>query len=141
MLGIEQTDITEKISDYAVGFSYADASESAITSAKLFTLECIGHMLSGARQPVGGLVVEMIRELGATEQACVFGGAFRTSIAEAAYVNGALAHADELEALARCPAQGSSRRSLPASPSARRAAPPAPNTSPRSSPVSRYRGD
>ncbi|MDT5054764.1 MAG: hypothetical protein QOF66_3130, partial [Mycobacterium sp.] len=98
MLGTEQTDITEKISDYAVGFAYADASESAITSAKLFTLECIGHMLSGARQPVGGLVMEMIRELGATEQACVFGGAFRTSIAEAAYVNGALAHADELEA-------------------------------------------
>jgi hypothetical protein len=106
MLGIEQTDITAKISDYAVGFSYADASESAIMSAKLFTLECVGHMLSGARQPVGGLVVEMIRELGAVEQACVFGGAFRTSIAEAAYVNGALAHADELEACGSLPGTG-----------------------------------
>jgi 2-methylcitrate dehydratase PrpD len=106
MLGIEQTDITEQISDYAVDFSYTDASELAITSAKLFTLECIGHMLSGARQPVGGLVMEMIRELGATEQACVFGGAFRTSIAEAAYVNGALAHADELEACGSLPGTG-----------------------------------
>src|SRR5258705_12489778 len=105
-LGIEQTDITEKISDYAVGFSYADASESAITSAKLFTLECIGHMFSGSRQPVGGLIMAMIRELGATEQACVFGGAFGTSIAEAAYVNGALPHADELEACGSLPGTG-----------------------------------
>jgi 2-methylcitrate dehydratase PrpD len=103
---VEQTDITEKISDYAVSFSYSDANETSITTAKLFTLECLGHMLSGSRQPVGALIMEMVRDQGAAEQATVIGGPFRTSIAEAAYVNGTLAHADELEACGTLPGTG-----------------------------------
>jgi 2-methylcitrate dehydratase PrpD len=102
----EQTKITEKISEYAVGYAYADASESAVLSAKLFTLECIGHMLSGSRQPVGQLIVDMVRGLGSVGQALVFGSDFRTTVAEAAYANGALSHADELEACGTLPGTG-----------------------------------
>jgi 2-methylcitrate dehydratase PrpD len=101
----EQTRITEKISEYAVGYSYADAPESAILSAKFFTLECIGHMLSGCHQPVGRLVVDMVRGLGSAGRALVFGTDFRTTLAEAAF-NGALAHADELEACGTLPGTG-----------------------------------
>ena len=102
----EQTRITERISEYAVGYTYADAPESAVLSAKLFTLECIGHMLSGGNQPVGQLVVDMVRDLGCVGKSLVFGSDFRTTIAEAAYANGALAHADELEACGTLPGTG-----------------------------------
>lgn len=101
-----QTEITERISEYAVTYRYDEASEAAITSAKLFTLECIGHALSGGFQPVGALMVEMIRSLGSAGQALVYGTDLRTSIADAAYVNGALAHADELEACGTLPGTG-----------------------------------
>jgi 2-methylcitrate dehydratase PrpD len=102
----DQTHITEKISAYAVGYSYADASESAVLSAKLFTLECVGHMLSGAQQPVAKLLLEMVRQLGSAEHALVIGSDFRTSLADAAYASGALAHADELEACGTLPGTG-----------------------------------
>jgi 2-methylcitrate dehydratase PrpD len=103
---VEQTDITRRISEFAVEYSYSDAPESAILSAKLFTLECIGHMLSGVHQPVGKLVADLIRESGSAGQALVFGTDFRTTLADAAYANGALAHADELEACGTLPGTG-----------------------------------
>ena len=94
----ELTDLTGRVADYLAGVSYADLGSSVVTSAKLFTLECIGHMVAGLRQPVGRLVADYVRDMGATAEASVLGAGFRTTIAEAAYVNGTTAHADELEA-------------------------------------------
>jgi 2-methylcitrate dehydratase PrpD len=63
-------------------------------------------MIHSQPQPVSRLLVEMVRELGAAPQATVAGAGFRTAVAEAAYVNGALAHADELEACGTLPGTG-----------------------------------
>ncbi|MCU1484679.1 MAG: yxeQ [Actinomycetia bacterium] len=57
-------------------------------------------MVAATPTHVGQLVAGMARELGATPEAQVAGMDFRTAVAEAAYVNGTLAHADELESFA-----------------------------------------
>src|SRR5262245_22341420 len=92
-----QVEITRTLSEYLVGLRFSDVPAEAIESLKIFTLECIGHMVNAHPQPVSQMLVRYARDLNATPQAAVIGGGFRTSVAEAAYVNGSLAHADELE--------------------------------------------
>jgi 2-methylcitrate dehydratase PrpD len=94
----ELTDLTGQVIDHLAGLSYGDLGASVLTSAKLFTLECIGHMVAGLRQPVGQLVTAYVRDMAAKAEASVLGAGFRSTIAEAAYANGTTAHADELEA-------------------------------------------
>jgi 2-methylcitrate dehydratase PrpD len=98
--------ITETITDFVTGLRYEDIPERVRQSARIFTLEAVGHMLSGLRQPVGKIVSEYARSIGGAEQSVVVGAGFRTSAAEAAYVNGTLAHADELEAYGPLPGTG-----------------------------------
>lgn len=98
--------ITETITDFVTGLRYDDIPERVRESARIFTLEAVGHMLSGLRQPVGKIVTEYVRSSGGAEQSVVVGAGFRTSAAEAAYVNGTLAHADELEAYGPLPGTG-----------------------------------
>src|SRR5262249_31220577 len=60
-------------------------------------------MVNAHPQPVSQMLVRYARDLGATPQAAIVGGGLRTSVAEAAYVNGSLAHADELESYGTLP--------------------------------------
>lgn len=94
----ELTDLTGRLTDFVAGLSFGDLPAGVVTAGKLFTLECIGHMVAGLRQPVGRLVSGYVRDLEAKAEASVLGAAFRTTVAEAAYANGTTAHADELEA-------------------------------------------
>jgi 2-methylcitrate dehydratase PrpD len=63
-------------------------------------------MVSAHAQPVSKLLVSYARELSAAPQASIIGAGFKTSVAEAAYVNGSLAHADELESYGTLPGTG-----------------------------------
>lgn len=102
----KHAEITRALADYLVALSWDDLDEAVIQQAKLFTLECLGHMLHAHPQPVSRIVVGLAREAGAKAEAVVVGGGFRTTAAEAAYVNGTLAHADELEAYGTLPGTG-----------------------------------
>lgn len=102
----EPTEITRTLSEYLVGLEFSDLPADAVDSLKIFTLECLGHMVHALPQPVGQLLVRYARELGATPQAVVAGAGFRTSVAEAAYLNGSLAHASELESYGTLPGSG-----------------------------------
>ncbi|GAA0607953.1 MmgE/PrpD family protein [Sporichthya brevicatena] len=101
-----RSDITTTLSEYLVGLQFADLPAEAVEVGKIFTLECVGHMVNAHPQPVSRMLVRYARDLGATAQAAVLGGGFRTSVAEAAYVNGSLAHADELESYGTLPGSG-----------------------------------
>jgi 2-methylcitrate dehydratase PrpD len=105
-VGLESRTITHTLSEYLVDLRFEDIPVEALTSLKMFTLECIGAMVNSHPQPVSRMLVRYARELGATEQSAIIGGGFRTSIAEAAYVNGSLAHADELESYGTLPGTG-----------------------------------
>jgi len=96
--GHRTSDITGTITDFVVDLSFADIPGAVADAGKLYTLECIGHMVAGLRQPVGRLVAGYVGDMGAKAEASVLGAGFKTTVAEAAYVNGTTAHADELEA-------------------------------------------
>jgi 2-methylcitrate dehydratase PrpD len=94
----ELTDLTGRVTDFVAGLSYGDLPAAVLTSAKVFTVECIGHMMAGLRRPVGQVVAGYVRDMEARPEASVLGAGFKTTVAEAAYANGTTAHADELEA-------------------------------------------
>ena len=101
-----KTGNTQALAEYLVGLRYEELPVDAVELLKIFTLECLGHMTLAHAQPVSRLLVDYARQLGAADQASVIGGGFKTSIAEAAYVNGSLAHADELESYGTLPGTG-----------------------------------
>jgi 2-methylcitrate dehydratase PrpD len=105
-LDVEKTGITRILAEYLTGLEYDDIPADAAELLKIFTLECVGHMVHAHAQPVSQLLVGYARELGAAAQASVIGGGLATSVAEAAYVNGSLAHADELESYGTLPGTG-----------------------------------
>jgi 2-methylcitrate dehydratase PrpD len=106
VIDVEKAGITRALSEYLVELSYDDIPDAAIDSMKIFTLEIVGQMVHAHAQPVSRMLVEYARELDGVRQAQVVGGGFKTSIAEAAYVNGSLAHADELESYGTVPGSG-----------------------------------
>jgi 2-methylcitrate dehydratase PrpD len=103
---MEKTGNTQALAEYLVGLCYEELPADAVELLKIFTLECLGHVALAHAQPVSKLLVDYARQLGAGEQASVIGGGFKTSVAEAAYVNGSLAHADELESYGTLPGTG-----------------------------------
>jgi 2-methylcitrate dehydratase len=106
VLDTEKVGNTRALAEYLVGLKYEDLPGGAVELLKIFTLECIGHMVLAHAQPVSRLLVDYARQLGAAGQASIIGGGLRTSVAEAAYVNGSLAHADELESYGTIPGTG-----------------------------------
>jgi 2-methylcitrate dehydratase PrpD len=103
---VEKGGITRTLSEYLVGMTFEDLPDQAVELVKIFTLEAVGHMVLAQHQPVSRMLVGYARELGAVPQAQIVGGGFKTSVAEAAYVNGSLAHADELESYGTIPGSG-----------------------------------
>jgi 2-methylcitrate dehydratase PrpD len=97
---------TRVLAEYLAGLQFKDLPGEAVDLLKIFTLECIGHMVLAQAQPVSRLLVGYARQLEAARQASIIGGGFKTSVAEAAYVNGSLAHADELESYGAVPGTG-----------------------------------
>ena len=106
VVDIEQTGITRTLAQYLVGLSYDELPQSVVDSMKIFTLEILGQMVHAHAQPVSKMLVDYARELGAVPQSQIIGAGFKTSVAEAAYVNGSLAHADELESYGTVPGSG-----------------------------------
>jgi 2-methylcitrate dehydratase PrpD len=97
---------TRTLAEFLVGLRYEELPVQAVELLKIFTLECLGHMVLAQAQPVSQLLVGYARQLGAAPQASIVGAGVKTSAAEAAYVNGALAHADELESYGTLPGTG-----------------------------------
>jgi 2-methylcitrate dehydratase PrpD len=97
---------TRELADYLVGLRFTDLPSRMVEMTKLYTLECLGHMVSAHEQRVSQLVMSYLRTVAAAPQAIVVGSTVRTSPAEAAYANGTLAHADELESHGTLPGTG-----------------------------------
>ncbi len=60
-------------------------------------LKVVTTLLVGARYPFGEVMIRHARRNGGTPQAGVAGGGFKTSLEEAAYANGTIAHTPEME--------------------------------------------
>jgi 2-methylcitrate dehydratase PrpD len=106
VLDVDKVGNTRTLAQYLVDLRYEDLPSDAVELLKIFTLECLGHMVLAQAQPVSKLLVNYARGLAAAPQASIIGAGFKTAVAEAAYVNGSLAHADELESYGTLPGSG-----------------------------------
>ena len=89
------TTITEQFIDCLRAVSYDTLPPAAIEMARQVTLDGIAVILAGSTEPlgVGRISIAYAREMGGNPQASVITGGFKTSMGNAAYANGTMAHA------------------------------------------------
>ena len=87
--------LTEQFVDQILAVEYESLPAEAIDMARQVTLDGIAVMLAGATEPlgVGRISTAYVREMGGAPQASVIAGGFKTSMLNAAYANGTMAHA------------------------------------------------
>src|SRR5476651_806771 len=87
--------LTEQLVEQILAVEYDALPLEAIDMAKAVTLDGLAVMLAGANEPlgVGRISIQYVREMGGAPQSSVITGGFKTSMVNAAYANGTMAHA------------------------------------------------
>lgn len=87
--------LTQTLVDQILALRYDELPQQAIDMAKHVALDGIAVMLAGSTEPlgVGRISIEYVKALGGAPQASVVAGGFKTSVLNAAYANGTMAHA------------------------------------------------
>jgi 2-methylcitrate dehydratase PrpD len=87
--------ITEQFIDALRAVRFETLPHEAVEVCKHVTLDGLAVMLAGATEPlgVGRISTAYVKEMGGAPQASVVAGDFKTSVANAAYANGTMAHA------------------------------------------------
>ncbi len=91
-------ELTDQISEFIGRTHFEQIPKEVVRIAKEFVLDSVGVQLVGSSEPVSKIAREYIKENGGTSEAGVIGGGFRTSVTNAAFLNGTSNHAPELEA-------------------------------------------
>lgn len=84
--------VTEEIVKFITKISYEQLTTAAIEASKMAILDCLGVTLAGGEEISGKIISEYVKDL-ARPEAGVIGGGFKTSVDQAAWVNGTRAHA------------------------------------------------
>ncbi len=86
---------TGQLIDKVLAVKYDALPAAAIDMAKQVTLDGIAVMLAGATEPLGlgRIVTQYVKDSGGNPQASVIAGGFKTSMLNAAFANGTMAHA------------------------------------------------
>jgi len=90
-------DVSFKLAQYISGSKYEDLTPAAIASAKRSALDTMGAMLAGSTAPGIGTVVEMARRWGGCQEAHLVGFGDRLPSPLAAWCNGTMARALEID--------------------------------------------
>ena len=87
--------LTGQLIDKVIAVKYESLPAAAIDMAKQVMLDGIAVMLAGATEPLGlgRIVTQYVKDAGGNPQASVIAGGFKTSMLNAAYANGTMAHA------------------------------------------------
>src|SRR5260370_37945613 len=93
-----KTGTTEQLVQFLVDTDYSHLSEAARERAKELVLDFARAALGGGTRPLGKIVLDRIKGVGARGEASVIGGKFRTATAYEAYADAVLDHATHLEA-------------------------------------------
>jgi aconitate decarboxylase len=90
-----ETTLTGRLIDHILAVHYDALPAAAIDMAKACVLDGIAVMLAGATEPLGlgRIVTQYVKDAGGNPQATVIAGGFKTSMLNAAYANGTMAHA------------------------------------------------
>ena len=85
--------ITRKLAENGVGMRYDQLPADVVSIAKCCFIDWLGVTLAGAKEDLSRILQDEAREEGAKEQASVVGGGFKTSLMQAALLNGTASHA------------------------------------------------
>ena len=86
-------EITRRIAEYVTGATIEDFPPDAVEAAKGAIMDCLACMLAGSRESLADILCRYAAAESAASVATVVGRGFMTSAANAALVNGAMAHA------------------------------------------------
>ena len=84
---------TEMVANWIVDTTYEDIPPDAIRVANESCFDLLGVILAGSTQKVGEIIRSYAGELGGTEEATILASGERTSVQNAALVNGTMGHA------------------------------------------------
>ena len=85
--------VTERVACYVLETSYQSFPKEVVHQGKRCFLDLLGVALGGAKQPLTRILLKTVKDFGGKPQATVWGHGFKTSVLNAALVNGAMAHA------------------------------------------------
>ena len=89
--------ISEKLGDFVVGVEYSKIPLQVKERAKMRVLDFLGVALAGSRIPSSRIMIEVVKELGGTEESTIVGENMRVSCTHAALANGTMAHASDYD--------------------------------------------
>ena len=89
--------VTEKIADIVATTQYEDLPTEAIDLAKPLILDSLGVSIAGAASPIGQITLQLGSETMDGKDATVIAAEYSTSVPSAAYINGTLAHALDMD--------------------------------------------
>ena len=84
---------TETIASWTVSTNYEDIPPDAVRVASESCFDLIGVILAGSTEPVGKIIQRYASDQGAAPEATILASGRRTSLPNAALVNGAMGHA------------------------------------------------
>jgi 2-methylcitrate dehydratase PrpD len=84
---------TETIAKWIVNTNYEDIPPDAIRVANESCFDLLGVILAAATEPVGEIIQQYVADQGGPPEATILASGLRTSIANAALVNGTMGHA------------------------------------------------
>ena len=92
---METGTLTGELVDHVLAVRFEALPHAAIDMARHVALDGLAVMLAGATEPlgVGRISIEYVKQMGGAPQASVVAGGFKTSMQNAAYANGTMAHA------------------------------------------------
>jgi len=90
-------DVTAKIAQFVTDTRYDQIPAKAIATAKTAILDCLGVALAGSKEKDAKICAQIARQENAKPEATVFGQQLKTSAQQAAFANGAAAHAMDFD--------------------------------------------
>jgi len=84
--------IAESISAFLTCCRFEDIDRRAVDAAKLFMVDVLGCTIGASNEPQAKALIEVLREEGGAPHSSVIGGGFKTSVMNAAFINGLKGH-------------------------------------------------
>ena len=82
----------DRLLSFLVDTSFEDLPAEVVTQGKRCLIDWVGVTIGGLNQPSTSILIDTARELGGKKQATILGTSFKTSLFNAALVNGAMSH-------------------------------------------------
>jgi 2-methylcitrate dehydratase PrpD len=91
-LEVEKATIAEVLAEFVTTTTFESLPARPVEMAKLFAVDVIGCMIGASREPQARALIEVLQEEGGAPHSSVIGGGFKTSVMNAAFINGVKGH-------------------------------------------------